>query len=936
MKTEFLKRMFFNIMFIVIVALINGCSANDVIVYSTKTGNLKTPVGVSKERLKFSWKLKSQKQDVLQTAYQIIVADDLHKLKSDQGIIWNSGKVISDASIQIDYEGKTLLSVKKYFWKVKIWDNKDEESDWSEPTNFITNLFNEKDWSNAKWIVYEEMPESLRLVPGVHNLRRDFNESVGELGRKRFVTPYFRKEFSVPKKVKNAFVAVSGLGHYELSLNGEKVGDRFLAPGWTQYDKTCLYNMYDVTDQIQKGENALGAIVGNGFYNINTERYIKFAITYGSPTLICKLKIEYEDGTNETIVSDDSWKTDKSPITFTSIFGGEDYDATLEQVNWNISGFDDSKWKKAIVSDGPKGNLKIEMDYPLQVMEVFDDPVIKIPENTYLYDFKQNASGIVKLRVIGKKGQTLRLHPAERLEENGLINQKTSGTPVWFQYTLKGEEEEVWMPKFTYYGFRYVQVEGAVPVGYPNPENLPVIMELQSLHTRNSSPAAGGFSCSNDLFNRSYELIDWSVKSNLASVTTDCPHREKLGWLEVTHLMGNSIKYAYDIYNLYDKIVDDMMASQTEDGLVPDISPEYVEFVLAMRDSPEWGSSCVILPWYLYKWYGDTDAMKRAYPMMKKYLAYLASKADNHILDHGLGDWYDLGLKRPGPAQLTPKSFTATAIFYYDLSLMAEMAKMLDNTDDAKYYTKLAEKVRAAFNEKFFDIDEKKYSTGSQTSYAMPLYFGMVDMEYEREVAQNLAEELKRNNNALTSGDVGYRYLLQALQEAGYSDIIYKMNCRSDVPGYGYQLEKGATSLTESWKAEGASHNHMMLGHLMEWFYGALGGIKQAENSVAFKNIIIEPEVVGDVKSCATSYNSPYGTIACEWRLDENNGLSLNVEIPCNTKASVIVPLQKEQKILKNSVELKVNDYNIIQKPGKDKAVIQIGSGKYDFLVVRK
>jgi len=902
-------------------------------VYDTKCGNLVNPVGIPKEKLKFSWKLKSKKNGIKQTAYQILLSDELQKLKSGEGNIWNSGKIESDVSIQIAYEGKTLESAKKYFWKVKIWDNNGMEADWSQPNYFVTSLFNENDWSGAKWIVFEKMPDSLRLVPGIHGLRRDFKKSVGGLGHKRYVTPYFRKVFDITRKVKNAYVAVSGLGHYELNLNGKNVSNRFLAPGWTQYDKTCLYNMFEVTDQLQKGENAIGALVGNGFYNINTERYIKFAITYGSPTLICKLKIIYEDGSEEVIVSDKSWKTDKSPVTFTSIFGGEDYDANLEQAGWDAPGFDDSTWKNALVSDGPKGKLKVEMDHPLVVMEVFDDPVIKTPKKTFLYDFKQNASGIIKLKVTGKKGQTLKLHPAERLEKNGLVNQKTSGTPVWFQYTLKGDDEEIWMPKFTYYGFRYVQVEGAVPEGYPNKKNLPVIRELQLLHTRNSSPSIGSFNCSNDLFNRTYKLIDWSVKSNLASVTTDCPHREKLGWLEVTHLMGNSIKYIYDIYNLYHKIVDDMMESQTEEGLVPDIAPEYVQFVNGFRDSPEWGSSAVILPWYLYKWYGDTHAMKKAYPMMKRYVEYLGSKADNHILDHGLGDWYDLGPKGPGPAQLTPKSLTATAIYYYDLTLVAKMAKIQNKEADSNYYAELAEKVRVAFNNKFFDAEKKKYSTGSQTSYAMPLYFDMVDKELEEEVAENLAKELKHNNNALTSGDVGYRYLLQALQEAGYSDIIYRMNCRSDVPGYGYQLEKGATSLTESWKAEGASHNHMMLGHLMEWFYTTLGGIRQAEKSVAFKDIIIEPEAVGDIKSCQTSYDSPYGMIVCHWKLNEDDHFELSVEIPCSTNASIYLPFGDNKSVSVNNKVIAYKDLDILEIRGKYKAVVKVGSGRHQFVV---
>lgn len=931
-KDQEMNRIFSRAIVTALAIFMSVCNSLAAEIFDTKCGNLENPAGVSLERLKFSWKLKSEKQGVLQTAYQIMVSDDLEKLNSGKGILWNSGRVASDASIQVHYKGASLDAVKKYFWKVKVWDNEGLESEWSEPANFTTALFNAKDWSNARWLVHEKMPDSLRLVPGIHELRSDFKDNTETLGQKRYITPYFRKKFAITKKVKTAFVAVAGLGHYELSLNGEKVSNRFLAPGWTQYDKTCLYNMYEVTEQLQKGENAIGALVGNGFYNINTERYIKFAITYGSPTLICKLKIEYEDGSIETIVSDDTWKTDKSPITFTSIFGGEDYDANLEQAGWDAPDFDDSTWKKALISNGPKGELKVEMDYPLQVMEVFDNPEIKRPEGIYLYDFKQNVSGIVKLKVKGKKGQTLRLHPAERLMDNGLMNQKTSGTPVWFQYTLKGGGEEVWVPKFTYYGFRYVQIEGAVPKGKPNPENLPEITELQSLHTRNSSPTIGSFNCSNELFNRTYELIDWSVKSNLASVTTDCPHREKLGWLEVTHLMGNSIKHTYDIYNLYDKIVDDMIDSQTTDGLIPDISPEYVEFSQGFRDSPEWGSSSIMLPWYLYKWYGDRKTMERAYPMMKKYVGYLGSKADNHILDHGLGDWYDLGPKSPGPAQLTPKSLTATAIYFRDLKLLSEMAQMIGHKKDAKHFGELAELVRVAFNNKFFNMKKMNYATGSQTSYAMPLYFGMVDKIYLKEVTNNLGAALKQNNFALTSGDVGYRYLLQILQKSGFSDIIYKMNNRSDVPGYGYQIEKGATSLTESWKAEGASHNHMMLGHLTEWFYSGLGGIGQSEKSVAYKEISIDPAMVDGISHASTSYESPYGLIKCNW-VKEDNVIKLNVNIPVNTTA--LIHLDITPKSIISEGDRGISDARNIEVLSKDskKMVCKVGSGMYSFII---
>jgi alpha-L-rhamnosidase len=876
----------------------------------------------------FSWKLISESRNQAQSAYHILVADSFDEIQNSLGNIWDSGKIKSDKSILIQFDGKKLKPAKKYFWRVKVWNLEGNASEWSQVGTFQTGLFSETDWRNAQWIGIEEMPVELKLVPGVHGN----GDNQGQKALKRPVVPLFRKDFIVQKDISSATLFISGLGHYEAFMNGKKVGNSFLAPGWTNYEKTILYNCYDVTKMLYKGENAIGAIVGNGFYNINRERYRKMVIAYGMPKMICNLQIEYSDGSIENIISDNSWKTSPSPITFSSIYGGEDYDARLEQPNWNGAEFDDSAWEKVLLVRAPEGVLSAETDYPLKVMEVFDDPVIKTPEKTYLYDFKQNASGIVKLKVTGKKGQTLKLHPAERLMDNGLMNQKTSGTPYWFQYTLKGEGEEIWMPKFTYYGFRYVQVEGAVPEGYPNPENLPVITDLQLLHTRNSSPIVGGFNCSNELFNRTYELIDWSVKSNLASVTTDCPHREKMGWLEVTHLMGNSIKYNYDIYNLYDKIVDDMIESQTEDGLVPDIAPEYVEFVNGFRDSPEWGSSCVILPWYLYKWYGDTQAMKKAYPMMKRYMEYLGGKADNHILDHGLGDWYDLGPKGPGPAQLTPKSLTATAIYYYDLTLVAGMAKMLGNDLDANFYSEWAEKVRIAFNGKFFNQKEKKYSTGSQTSYAMPLYFGMVDKEFEEEVEKNLAEELRRNNYALTSGDVGYRYLLQALQNAGYSDIIYRMNARSDVPGYGYQLEKGATSLTESWKAEGASHNHMMLGHLMEWFYSGMGGIGQSENSVAYKEITIKPALIEGLSHAAASYDSSYGQIKCTWNRSDNS-VTYTVEIPVNTTAMIILENTSNKVVSEGGHNIsEVRDVEVISK-NDGLWICKVGSGKYSFKI---
>jgi hypothetical protein len=911
--------------------LFSNCKADSIQldIENLQTDNRYNPLGTNRVPV-FIWQLTSPERGAVQTAFRIIVASSLEKLKADNGDLWDSKKVLSAKQSWIKYAGNPLSPGTKYFWKVKVWNKTNLPSKWSEEAFFVTGLFNSPDWNNAEWIVYEELPESLKLIPGVHGK----GSRLGDIAIKRVVIPYFRKEFSAKKSVKQAFAFVSGLGHYQLSINGEEIENNFLSPGWTNYEKTCLYNTYDITTILQEGENVVGAVVGTGFYNVNRERYRKLVIAYGNPTLICKIAIEYSDGTKEVIVTDKSWETYKSPITYTSIFGGEDYDANLEQSGWNKPGFNSSKWQNATVSDGPGGKLRSEEDYPLKVMQTFSEPEITQPKrNTFIYDFGQNASGIIKLKVKGKKGEKVRLIPGELLDEKGIVSQRASGSPTYFEYTLKGDTEEIWTPKFTYYGFRYVQVKGAVPANTPNRKNLPEVTELQLLHTRNSSPKAGTFECSNKLFNDIHELINWAIKSNLASVTTDCPHREKLGWLEQTHLMGNSIKYNYDIRKLYGKIVDDMIESQLEDGLVPDIAPEFVPFGGGFRDSPEWGSSCVIVPWYLYKWYGDTEAMKKAYPMMKSYVSYLKNKSDNHILSHGLGDWFDLGPDRPGASQLTPLPLTATSIYYYDLKLISEMAEIMGKKEDAVHYAELAEEVRTAFNNKFFNPETKVYATGSQTSYSMPLYFDMVDKEHIKDVEQNLVKSINNNNKALTAGDVGYRYLIRALEQSGNSQLIFEMNSRNDVPGYGYQLAKGATALTESWPAlKYVSNNHMMLGHLMEWLYSGLCGIRQVKNSKSYEHILIAPEPVGDITWAKATYQSIYGEILSSWKI-ENNKFKLKVKIPVGSKATILIPNPNNKEITIGGTPLSsIPEINIAGKEnGKTK--LEIESGEYEFVV---
>lgn len=841
------------------------------------------PLGVDAAQPVLSWEIRSSSKSVSQTAYRVIVADDPALLRNNTGNIWDSKKIVSSASIQVLYKGKPLQSTRKYFWKVMVWDNKGN-NDWSGEAHWQMGLLKADDWKGAQWIAYDQLPDSAKIVPLAHGRGKK------EWGTRKNILPLLRKTFNVDKAVKQATVFICGLGQFEISLNGKKTGDHFLDPGWTQYNKHALYVGFDITKELKPGQNAIGVMLGNGFYYIPGERYRKLTGAYGYPKMIARIMIEYTDGTTTDIVSDGSWRTSPSPVIFSSIYGGEDYNANLEQEGWNQPGFSDQSWKQVVLTNGP-ALLQSQMAEPLKAIETFSPVKTTLLNNgNWIYDLGQNFSGIPSIEVSGKKGDTVRIIPAELINEDGSANQKGSGGPSYFTYILKGEGVEQWQPQFTFYGFRYLQVQGAVPTNESNPQQLAIIKNIRGIHTRNAAPKTGEFTSSNTLFNQTYDLINWAIKSNTMSVFMDCPHREKLGWLEETHLMGSSVQYNYDIAALCKKVIRDMMNAQTEEGLVPEIAPEFVQFEDPFRDSPEWGSASIILPWYAYKWYGDKQSLAEAYPMMKKYIAYLEKKSVNYILSHGLGDWYDIGPNRPGISQLTPLGVTATATFYYDLSLMIKAAKLLGKNKDAVSFRQLAASVKKAFNEKYFNPQTKQYATGSQAANAMALYMDLVEPSERNAVIANLVKDIRDRGNALTAGDIGYRYVLRALEDAGRSDIIFDMNSRTDVPGYGYQLAHGATALTESWQAyPSVSNNHFMLGHLMEWFYAGLCGIKQADDAVAYNKIELHPQPVGDITNASATYHSVYGPVKVSWK---KNGriFSLMASIPPNTKATIYFP----------------------------------------------
>lgn len=898
-------------------------------IYDLTCEQLENPIGIDTNAPCFSWKLQSTNRGTFQTAYQILVATSEELLDETQADIWNSKKIISDCSVLIPFEGPELASATTYYWKVRSWNEKGEASAWSEPAIFTTGILKEEDWGKAKWIALEK--DMKLIVPAIHSplVKQELKDEKTGM----YQLPQFRKVFSVSKEIKQALVYVTGLGHFDFYLDGKKVGNHFLDPGWTKYDKEALYVSFDITDELKKGEHVLGVMLGNGFYNIPRERYYKLLGSFGAPKMKFRLFIRYTDGSVENIVSNKSWRATGSPITYSSIYGGEDYDATLEQQGWmDNAAFDDSHWRKAIEV---KQDVTLKAQVGTQLVIRENIPVVSCYKNEkgyWVYDLGQNFSGIIRVKLQSGKGKTVIFRPAELQHADRTVNQNATGSPYYFKYTTKGGEES-WQPQFSYYGFRYVQIEGAVPVGKDNPENLPEIMEFEGLHTCNAASEAGSFQCSKPMFNQIYNLIDWAIRSNMASVLTDCPHREKLGWQEQNHLMQYSMQYRYNMGPLYKKIMDDLAASQLDNGAIPTIAPEYVRFADGFEDTPEWGSAFIISPWYIYQWYGDKRLIIEHYPAMKKYLNYLTGRAHNHIVAYGLGDWFDIGPGRPGYAQLTSNGLTATAIYYYDTLILSKMAALLGEKEDEKYFSTLAGDIKKAYNETFFHVENATYDRNSQTASAISLFMELVDSDNKGKVLENLVKDIQSRNNALTAGDIGYRYVLRSLENGGKSELIFDMNSKYDVPGYGWQLAHGATALTESWQAYGSvSNNHLMLGHLMEWLFSGVGGIRQSEGSVAYHDILIDPQMVGDVKEARTSYDSAYGRINCEWERTDDSYI-LKVDIPVNCKAHICLPVTDAHKVTEYGVPvLQQKGISLVETTGH-KTTWEVGSGSYLFKV---
>lgn len=700
-----------------------------------------------------------------------------------------------------------------------------------------------------------------------------------------------RREFTVRAGLHRATLHVCGLGYNEASVNGERLGGRaLLTPGWTEPAKTCLYETHDLTPLLRAGTNALGFELAGGMYNVQGGRYVKFTGKFRPLTAIAVLRLEYSDGRQEHVVTDETWSVTAGPVTFANVFGGEDYDARLETPGWNKPGGASSAWRSAAAWAGPGGVLRgtSHASPPFRTFEALP-PVsgADLRPGVKVYDFGQNASVMLHLRVHGPRGAAVKIIPGELLKTDGSVERRSSGGPeVWWHYTLSGAREESWTPRFFYQGCRYVQVELTAPEGGA----LPVVDTIEARVVHSDSPPAGDFTCSNELFNRTRTLIRWAQRSNLAHVITDCPHRERLGWLEQYHLNGPSLRYETDLTRLFAKTFADMAHAQDADGLVPDIAPEYVVFAGGFRDSPEWGAAIILAAWQHYVWTGDDTPLRDNYAAMQRYVGYLDTRAANHLLSHGLGDWYDVGPRPPGRAQLTPVALTATAIYFECVSRLAAIAAHLGETGDGARYGAQAAAVAAAFNAEFFHPESARYATGSQTAQAMPLVLGLVPAGARAAVLEQLVRDIEQRGHAVTAGDVGYRYVLRALADGGRSDVIFAMNNQSEKPGYGYQLARGATSLTEAWNADPrSSQNHFMLGHIIEWFYGDLAGIAPDPRAPGFRNIIVRPQPVEGVAHARARLETPRGPAEVSWSIEAGRFL-LEIEVPPNATAEVHLP----------------------------------------------
>lgn len=908
-----MMRTFLIILFVLFFDAVSYCQ-HPCIVKRLQCNDADHPLAIGTGPIHLSWQIESAARNQVQSAYQVLVANDISALNKDQGNIWNSGKVSSSSSHLVTYQGPSQASGKTYFWKVRIWDKAGKVSSWSKPASWTAGLLTTADWQ-AKWV----------------GANLDKKDTIN-----KYAALQFRKEKQLTRKPAKAIAHFSGLGFSELYINGKKVGDDLMAPAWTDYTKRVMYQTFDVTSHFTKGKNAVGIFLGNGWYHLATPdlfAYEKSPWT-DQPKFLLNITLTYADGTSEIIVSDETWKWRKSQIIFNCIRGGESIDTRRILTGWDQPGLDDHNWLTAQTTTAPAGKLMPQTIPPEKIMQWIKPVSISEPKpGIYVYDLGEHIAGFAKFTANGPAGSKITLDFDEAINNDGTITQKSKASHTYGRYQtgeliLSGKGPGVFEPRFTYHGFRYIQVRGL--------SSPPSLHDLIACKVHTNLKEAGTLETSNALINKVQFAYRNSMLNSMHSVMTE-PAREKINWTQDAHNMMEGAIYNFDFAHFANKWLDDVLDSQLPSGFVPSINPnggwgwpDNKGKPPAYSD-PWWGGVILEIPWMIYKYYGDTAVLEKSYLPMKRFVDFLGTTAkDQYFLDWGIGDWLEAGAEQQAFPIRTPLIQTSSTAYFFYAKLLSETATLLGYQEDAIKYGQLSQQIKTAFNKRFLNDTTGLYADDSQTSQILPLYLGLAPEDKRPLILQRLLENIRQRNGHISSGFVGYLFLLYGLTDLGHADVVYEMATKEEFPGWGYMMKDGGTNLWESWG--GIGYNFPSLGGVGNWYYRSLAGINPDKTDPGFKKIIIKPNVVGDLSWVKASHHCSYGKIVSEWKR-EHGKLTFDIEIPANTTATIYIPARDAQQIQENNKNISaVKDIRIIGATGHY-IVLETGSGKYKFVV---
>lgn len=873
------------------------------------------PIGVDSKNPCFSWIVENTENSKQQTSYQIIVDDNKHRINHNKGTLWNSGKINSNQSNAVIYKGDPLESNHTYFWKVRIWDELGHPSNFSETGKFTTSILDANLWK-ASWIGRGTSKAPIN-EKGFYQKRMKIDAN-GDSIKYNGNSLLLRKQYKFSKSIESAIINVSGLGYYELTINGKRIGEKVLNPAKTNYNQIVLFDTYEVSKFLNKGENVLGIMLGNGWFNPNPKWWGWQMQWFGEKQAMLQMQIIYKDGSKQLITTDESWKIAEGPVSKNSIYDGETYDATKEIANWNKPVFDDSEWLNAKKTVPPKGKLTAQLMPAIKRIETIKPISVTYPNDSMsVVDFGQNFSGWVRLKVRSKIGQTTVLHFAENYKD-GMIdtknNRKAMATDT---YIAKGEEGEIFEPRFTYHGFQYVEVDGLPYKLLPD--------DIEAIVVHSAVEPIGTFECSNQYINKIHNATIWSQRSNLMGFPTDCPQRdERLGWIGDAHVTAEEAIYNFDMKLFFRKWINDIRETQDKSkGYLPYIAPRPNSIG---NSAFSWSCGYHLMVWYYYLYYGDLKILEENYEAMKLYTDYLTSLADDYILpEDKYGDWAS---PLEGWKKGTPKSIS-TGYYFYVSSIVAKSAKILGFTEDARKYIRLSENIKTAFNQKFYDKDKNQYEAGSQFSNSFALFLGLVPDNEKEDVLNNLINDiLITHKNHLSTGILGTKYLLEVLSNEGRSDIAWTLATQKTYPSW-IDMLKDKTTLSEHWDKSN-SNNHVMFGSIDSWFYKTLAGIRINEKDPGFNKIVLKPYMPNNLTWVKASVKTVKGTIKSEWTKNEQN-YNLKIQVPFGSEATVYVLCNDENSIMEGK-QAAINSKRLrFLKIEANYAVFQLGSGEYSF-----